>query len=99
MMNRRFIELVDLYLDGGLDADRMAELEAELQTSEAARSEFWKRARLHAAIRDLVLQQDGAALAREEFAVRRRPRRMPRRREWAAVAAIAVFAAALIWHG
>lgn len=98
-MNRRFIELVDLYLDGGLDVRGIGELEAELQGSEAARDEFWQRARLHAAIRDVVLQQDGEVLARKCLAPRPRPVRMPSRREWMAVAAVAMLAAGVIWHG
>lgn len=100
-MNQRYIELVDLYLDGGLDARQMAELEAEIQGSEAARDEFWKRARLHAAIRDVVLQQDGEALARQWLVAeqtRKRPKRMVRRIEWMAVAAVMMLASGVIWH-
>lgn len=100
-MNRSFIELVDLYLDGGLDARQMAELEAELHRSEAARDEFWKRARLHAAIRDVVLQQDGEALARKWLVsetTRTRPRRTLRRGDWIAVAAVVMLALGVIWH-
>jgi len=99
-MNRRFIKLVDLYLDGGLDTGQMAELETELHGSEAARDEFWRRARLHAAIRDATLQQDGGTLARK-WRLSKRPRiRLIRHLKWiAGAAAVVTLALGLIWYG
>jgi hypothetical protein len=100
-MNQRFIKLVNLYLDGGLSAHQMAELEAELHGSEAARNEFLQRVRLHVAIREVVLQQDGETLARKwgvAEKTRIRPTRPVRVMKWLAVAATVLLAVGMIWQ-
>ena len=64
-MNPRLTELLDHYLDGVLSPEGVVELEASLAASDEARAEFWKRTRLHSALRIVAQEQRGEKLARE----------------------------------
>lgn len=48
---KRLEKLLDLYFDQGLTESTNLELDQMIQTSEEARAEFWKRARLHGLLR------------------------------------------------
>lgn len=51
MNDTHFQRLLDLYLDGGLQPDELAEFERILLSSDRARQVFWQQAHLHQALR------------------------------------------------
>ena len=58
-----FLTLVDDYLEGVLTPEGRAKLEEILLESNDARSEFWKRAHLHTALRINSAEATGSQLA------------------------------------
>ncbi|GAA5506259.1 iron dicitrate transport regulator FecR [Novipirellula caenicola] len=56
----RLEKLLDLYFDQGLTESTNLELDQMIQSSEEARVEFWKRARIHGLLRHQIQEQLGS---------------------------------------
>ena len=110
-MNPRLTELLDRYLDAAISPGEAGDLEALLSASDEARAMFWKRARLHSALRIVAQERLGKRMAGEPQprVVAMRPRvvarpsisqrKTPRRSWWVplAAAAVVVLAAIAAW--
>ncbi|MFP6877399.1 MAG: LamG-like jellyroll fold domain-containing protein [Roseibacillus sp.] len=66
MNDPRFQRLLDLYLDGGLDAEELAEIERFLLSDQQARTAFWEQAHLHEALRRQTGESWGVVAAQRD---------------------------------
>jgi hypothetical protein len=71
MNDPHFQRLLDLYLDGGLDAEELAEFERFLLSDQEARTAFWEQAHLHEALRRQAGESWGVVAAQRDRKHRR----------------------------
>ena len=92
MNDSHFQGLLDLYIDGGLDAPELVEFEGILLSDQAARVEFWRQSQLHHALRRQADEGRGELVA-QDF----RKQRLFTRGRLAVAAAVVAAAVIGVW--